>query len=92
MGDVVMLMTVAGLPAAIGAAEAIVRRRRFFGWIINILAAMAGGVALMLVAVSLGDVPFSEAHQMSEVKAGAIIFSGLIGGALAALWLVNRFR
>ena len=89
----VMLMAAVGLPAAIGGAEALWRRRGVLGWIGSVVTATVGGIALMLLAVILGGVPFSEgAREMSDLKVGGLIFGGLIAGAVVALWLLNRVR
>ena len=56
------------------------------------MAATVGGIALMILAVSLGGVPYSEGAAMSNAKAGVLIIGGLGAGALIALWIVNRFR
>ncbi len=89
----VMLIVTVGLPAAVGGAEALWRRRGVLGWIGSVVIATVGGIALMLLAVILGGVPFSEGtRDISNFKAGGLFFGGLIGGALVALWLLNRVR
>jgi hypothetical protein len=85
-----MLLTTIGLPAAFGIIDAWRNGRGVFGWIVSVVAATAGGIALMLAAVNFARP--ASGPPPSEAIAAVQIFGGLIAGSLLTLWIVNRFR
>jgi hypothetical protein len=80
------------LPAMVGMVEARLRDRGSFGWIVSVGSAWAGGVALMIVVLLWGNLPFSEGRSVSTARVIALTYSSLLAGALAGLFIANRFR
>jgi hypothetical protein len=50
-------------------AEAWQAKRGALGWLVSAVLGLAGGLALLLLLVNLGKVPFSEGRSASEWRA-----------------------
>lgn len=92
MMTITLLLAGAGLAAAVGLYDAWTNKRGVLGWLVSIVASVAGGVfvgAALPQAIIMGLRPSD--NILLWVGLGGVLAGVLIGSTIA-LWIVNRFR
>jgi hypothetical protein len=83
-----MLLASVAIPALVGVFEAWRRGRGAIGYVVNLAVSVLAGLGLMVLFVAL----FFDRARGSELASFVMIMSGLVGGPLIELWVLNRVR
>lgn len=92
MMTITLMLAGAALAAAMGLYDAFSNKRGVMGWIVSIVASVAGGVLVGAALPQIVILALKPDGALALYVGLASVLAGVLVGSSLALWIVNKFR